>query len=80
MRDPPRQPGFYWAKWRKAAPGTIDNGYGCDGNNASWEVVEVIRHSIEVMMVMVSGVEQHQRPEDFTWGVGPLPEPSDEEE
>lgn len=69
----PTKPGFYWAKWRIAAAGTADNGEGCMGTDADWEVVEVWENSLdtsddEYLMVHVPGVEKGQSIDNFYWG------------
>lgn len=75
-RTPDRK-GFYWAKWRIAADGTADNGEGCGGTNAEWEVVGVFENTNDVaapehLMVEVPGVAKGQPIENFFWGPGPL--------
>lgn len=68
----PTKPGFYWAKWRSADPGTADNSEGCPGDNADWEVVEVWENSLdpsddEYLMVYVGGVGEGQGLHRFEW-------------
>lgn len=80
MSATPTAPGFYWAKWRIAADGTEDNGEGCMGARADWEVVEVWENSLdtrdpEYLMVYVPGVARGQPLENFYWGPGPLVPP-----
>lgn len=76
------KPGFYWAKWRSAAPGTEDNGEGCMGEDATWEIVEVWENSLdptdpEYLMVHVGGVAKGQGVHCFEFAPGgPLKEPS----
>lgn len=74
----PTTPGFYWALWRSAAPGTADNGEGCMGADAEWEVVEVWENSLdpsddEYLMVHVGGVEKGQGLHRFEWGPKIIP-------
>lgn len=69
----PTKPGFYWAKWRIAAEGTADNGEGCGGIDANWEVVDVFENCLdktddEYLRVHVSGVSMGQPIENFFWG------------
>lgn len=76
----PTKPGFYWAKWRSAAPGTADNGEPCRGADAEWEVVEVWENSLdpsdeEHLLVHVGGVAKAQGLHRFEWGPGPLEPP-----
>lgn len=73
----PTTPGFYWARWLKADPDTDDNGEGCVGVNAEWEVVEVYENSLdeqddEYLRVCVCGVARSQSIENFEWGEGPI--------
>jgi hypothetical protein len=71
----PTKPGFYWALWLKASPGTHN---GDELTPAlDWEVVEVWLNHIrddeeEKFGVSVPGVQETQWPEDFEWGEGPL--------
>jgi hypothetical protein len=67
------KPGFYWAKWRLASPGTDDKGEGCCGTEAEWEVVEVFENSLnetddEYLRVFVLGVARSQAVGNFFWG------------
>lgn len=67
----PTTEGYFWARWLKPAPGTADNGEGCDPER--WEVVSVFENSLDIrseeyLMVMVPGVEQSQPLENFEWG------------
>lgn len=62
--------GFYWGKWRSAAPGTADNGEPCRGDDAEWEVVEVFENGgdgDEYFMANVPGVEKAQGLHRFEW-------------
>jgi hypothetical protein len=83
----PTKPGFYWALWLTAAPGTHE---GSELTPArKWEVVEVWEnhigteceadkdHGIEKFGVAVPGVRETQWLENFKWDVGPSgrPEP-----
>jgi hypothetical protein len=72
MTKLPSKEGFYWAKWRLAAPGTADKGEGCAGADAEWEAVEVFDNSIigddPDLRVFVTGVAQSQPIENFFWG------------
>jgi hypothetical protein len=76
----PREPGFYWAKWRIAAEGTRDGDEFMPSNK--WEVVEVIQNSFENeddhFLVHVCGVEKGQWIHDFFWDDGPLMAPGGE--
>lgn len=70
----PTKPGFYWAKWIKAGPGTEDNGEGCLGpDSAIWEPTEVWENNLdetdpEHLRVFVLGVSRGQALENFIWG------------
>jgi hypothetical protein len=82
MSKQPTKEGFYWAKWRIPAPGTADNGDGCAGADAVWEVVEVYDNSIigddPDLRAFVTGVAQSQPIENFFWGdCQRLPPPKD---
>jgi hypothetical protein len=73
----PAKPGFYWARWCIAAEGTADNGEGCGGANAEWEIVSVFVNGTdtddpEYLMAEVPGVAKGQALENFFWGPGPL--------
>lgn len=67
----PTHEGFYWAKWRIASPGTDDDGGGCGGADAEWEVVEVFDNNGEgdsSLRVSVAGVSRSQHITNFFWG------------
>ncbi len=71
----PSEEGFYWAKWRIAADGTLEGDELTPCNE--WEVVQVNVNCIdqddpEHLSVSVAGVEQVQWLENFVWGPGPL--------
>lgn len=66
----PTRPGYYWARWVKAAPGTADGG---EGAMSQWELVQVYENCLdpshpEYLMVFVHGVAKPQRRLDFIWG------------
>jgi hypothetical protein len=78
----PTKPGFYWALWLTAAPGTHE---GDELTPASdWEVVEVWENvlgdpceadasfGVQKFGVSVPGVRETQWLENFKWGEGPL--------
>ncbi len=77
-RRVPTRPGFYWARWQKAAPGTHEGDELTPSQD--WEVVEVwVNHigpeceadkenGIEKFGVSVPGVQQSQWLENFRWG------------
>lgn len=74
----PTIPGFYWAKWRSAAPGTADS---CAGADAEWEVVVVWENgpdpdSPEHLLAHVGGIAKAQGLHRFEWGPGPLEVPN----
>lgn len=80
MAETPTKPGFYWAKWRIADDGTDDDGEGCGGPHADWEVVEVCENCMdandpEYLRVAVTGVARSQSLGNFSWGPGPLHAP-----
>lgn len=70
----PTKPGFYWARWMKAAPGTHE---GDELTPAlEWEIVEVWENHIgtgceadgcEKWGVSVTGVRETQWLPDFIW-------------
>ncbi len=67
----PTAAGFYWAKWRIKAEGTVDEDES-PGNE--WEVMHVVVNCIddddpEHLMVMVPGVAKWQSVENFAWGI-----------
>lgn len=69
----PTTPGFYWAKWTSAYPGTRDGPLaGCE----DWIVVQVFENAdpdhAEHLLVLVPGVETAQSLENLYWGVGPI--------
>jgi len=74
----PRNPGFYWAKWRIADEGTRDGDEATPSDK--WEVVEVFMNSTEptddeYMRVSIPGVDRSQHITNFVWGPGPLKPP-----
>lgn len=73
----PTGPGYFWAKWLKASPGTRDGDHLTPDD--AWSVVEVFGNGDEShpdhLMVFVPGVETPQVIADFAWGARPLPEP-----
>jgi hypothetical protein len=80
MSEIPQAPGFYWAQWRIASPGTREAEELTP--SFEWEVVEVFKNSIdedddEHLMVSVSGVEKGQALDAFVWGSGPLSPPAE---
>lgn len=71
MHPTPKRPGYYWAQWRKAVPGTRDGDEltPCD----DWQPVQVFENALddqspEYLMVEVGGVEKAQSIENFVWG------------
>ncbi|MER9212390.1 hypothetical protein NKI54_09980 [Mesorhizobium sp. M0663] len=77
----PLEPGYYWAKWRTAADGTVDGDEltPCD----NWEIVQVMGNDPDwethpaddkALFVFVCGVEEAQWRASFVWGdfVAPL--------
>lgn len=68
----PSQPGFYWATWTSAGPGTREGPVAGEG----WIVVQVFENAnpseADHLRVLVPGVEAGQSVEDFVWGHGPL--------
>ena len=76
MTTPTRE-GFYWAKWRIAAEGTVEGDELTPSND--WEVVQVNDNNgegDEAFSVSVPGVEKPQWLPDFVWGPGPLVPPA----
>lgn len=76
----PTKPGFYWALWLKAAPGTHEG--DALTPQEDWEVVEVWDNFLgdaceadacEKFGVSVPGVRETQWLDNFKWGFGPLP-------
>lgn len=66
----PDQEGYYWARWIKKAPGTIDYN---DETSGEWEIVDVFENCYdeddpEHLMVLVHGVEMAQPLQNFQWG------------
>ena len=81
-RTPPTKPGLYWAKWRIASPGTDNNGEGCSGAAAHWEVVEVWENTLdsrdeEYLRVLVVGIARSQSIGNFFWGPRLLHSPTE---
>jgi hypothetical protein len=75
VRTEPTRPGFYWALWLTAAPGTHEGDELTPASN--WEVVEVWENFIgdpceadacEKWGVSVPGVRESQWLENFEWG------------
>lgn len=70
----PTQPGWYWAKWKIASPGTLEGSSLTPSDQ--WEVVEVWQNrspfssdeSEEMFGVAVSGVREVQWLDQFYWG------------
>lgn len=65
----PKEPGFYWAKWRDADPLTRDGDELTPSEK--WEPVEVFDNNgegSEQLRVEVGGVERSQSIENFLWG------------
>lgn len=80
-RATPKEPGFYWAKWRIADDGTREGDELTPSD--TWEVVQVVVNCIdrddpEHLKVNVPGVERGQCLENFVWGGGPLKPPPGE--
>lgn len=82
MNKTPASPGFYWALWLTAAPGTHEGEELTPAND--WEVVEVWANyssayepceadQSEQFGVSVPGVRESQWLENFKWG--PLVKP-----
>lgn len=67
----PTKPGFYWAIWQKADPGTPE---GDEQTPAlEWEIVHVVENCLdeddpEYLMAAVPGQSKWQSLENFTWG------------
>ncbi len=64
----PREPGFYWAKWRIPEDGTADEEHFVTVD--VWEVVEVhaaLGETDEDYRVSVAGVVRTQSVENFVW-------------
>ena len=75
----PTQPGWYWAKWKIASPGTHEGEHLAPSDK--WEVVEVWSNTLdpqadEPLGVSVSGVRETQWPDQFYWGPKVQDEPS----
>jgi hypothetical protein len=67
----PTKPGYYWAQWRKAVPGTRDASELTPSED--WEPVQVFENALddrhpEYLMVEVGGVERAQGLDCFAWG------------
>ena len=83
MKNYPTKPGFYWALWQTAAPGTHEGDELTPAQD--WEVVEVWENFLgepceadkdEKWAVAVTGVRETQWLHNFLWcGVGPLEVP-----
>ncbi|MER9176194.1 hypothetical protein NKH72_21695 [Mesorhizobium sp. M0955] len=80
-RKIPLKPGYYWAKWRTAADGTVDGDELTPSDN--WEIVQVVEndpdweiHPAEekALFVFVCGVGEAQWRDGFVWGdfIAPL--------
>ena len=76
MSKVPTSPGFYWALWLTAAPGTHEGDQLTPAS--SWEVVEVWENfrgdpceadRAEKFGVSVPGVREAQWLENFRWGL-----------
>lgn len=67
----PTKPGFYWAIWQNADPGTPE---GDEQTPAlEWEIVHVVENCInppdpEYLRVSVPGQPKSQSLGNFTWG------------
>jgi hypothetical protein len=75
----PTRPGFYWARWLKAARGTHEGDQLTPSDK--WEIVEVWENFIgepceadasEKFGVSVPGVRESQWLDNFAWGQGPI--------
>lgn len=69
--DTPKHPGYYWAKWKIASPGTLEASEQTPSN--FWEIVQVWENcsdpnSDEQFGVSVPGVQVAQWPDQFFWG------------
>lgn len=67
----PTKPGYYWAQWRKAVPGTRDAAELTPSDD--WQPVQVFENTLddqhpEYLMVEVGGVEKAQSLDCFVWG------------
>lgn len=76
--DVPKEPGWYFAKWKIASEGTR-NGDDLTPSD-ELECVRVVVNTVdqeddEHLMVEVGGVEQWQALENFYW-IGPVPIPA----
>lgn len=72
MHPTPTRPGYYWAKWKIASPGTLEGDELTPSN--TWEVVQVWQNSVdpnsdEPLGVSVPGVRETQWPDQFFWGL-----------
>ena len=68
----PKQPGYYWAKWKLASEGTADYDEELLPED-NWTPVEVFMNCIdekdpEHLLVSIIGVEKSQAIENFFWG------------
>lgn len=75
----PHRSGYYWAKWQAAAPDTREAQHLTPSRD--WEVVWVFENGSEAadseyLRVLVVGVEQSQKLDDFQWGPGPITAPA----
>ncbi|MDR7220326.1 hypothetical protein [Aminobacter aminovorans] len=73
----PTKPGYYWAQWRKAVPGTRDARELTPSDR--WEPVQVFENALDdqdpqYLMVFVGGVDNAQGLDCFAWGpaIAPL--------
>lgn len=70
----PKEPGYYWARWMTASPGTPDGDELTP--SAKWEIVHVDHNFLcdadpkhpEYWLVSVPGVSAAQFGEQFLWG------------
>lgn len=77
----PAHPGYYWAKWQKAADGTHEADQ-VTWPAFRWEIVQVNDNNVEdeaddeYLSVSVPGVRETQWRDGFAWGpfVAPLAE------
>jgi hypothetical protein len=71
----PLAPGYYWAKWRIPAEGTLEGDQLCPSDK--WEIVQVNTNrldwaddpsDLEALSVSVCGVREDQWRDCFVWG------------
>lgn len=71
MNEMPKEPGYYWAKWRIATEDTEEGDDLTPSNN--WEIVQVNDNNgepgtLEELSVAVAGVREAQWRDGFVWG------------